>query len=110
MRRLLLLCTAPSAVFSAVEARAAAATQKPAGGSVFTAVIPGTVWRTVPSSNIGASEDQTVDPELERFCARRIGATTTEINSRHVPFLSRPEEMVESIEAATASKARAAIQ
>jgi len=45
---------------------------------------------------------------LERFYAKRIGATTTEIKSSHVPFLSHPKEVVKVIEAAaTASNVRA---
>ena len=83
----------------------AAATQKPVSTSVFTAVVPEAAWKTIPSWYIIASEDQAINPELERFYAKRIGATTTEIKSSHVPFLSHPKEVVKVIEvAATASK------
>lgn len=93
------------------DARVAAATQKPTSSSVFTAVVPGAAWKTIPSWYIVASEDRAINPELERFYAKRIGATTTEIKSSHVPFLSHPKEVVTVIEAAaTASKGRAAIQ
>jgi pimeloyl-ACP methyl ester carboxylesterase len=93
------------------DARVAAVTQKPVSGSVFTAVVPGAAWKTIPSWYIVASEDQAINPELERFYAKRIGATTTEIKSSHVPFLSHPKEVAKVIEAAAiASKARAATQ
>lgn len=88
------------------EARIAAATQKPVSASVFTATVPGGAWKTIPSWYIVASDDQAINPELERFYAKRIGATTTEIKSSHVPFLSHPKEVVKVIEAAaTASPA-----
>ena len=32
----------------------------------------------------------TVHPELERFAAKRMGATTYEVDSSHVPMLSQP--------------------
>jgi hypothetical protein len=55
-----------------------------------------------------ASEDQAINPELERFYAKRIGATTTEIKSSHVPFLSHPRDVAKVIEAAaTAPTVRA---
>jgi pimeloyl-ACP methyl ester carboxylesterase len=91
----------------AADARVMAATQKPLSGSVFTTAVPGGAWKTIPSWYIVASEDQAINPELERFYAKRMGATTTEIKSSHVPFLSHPQEVVKVIEAAAASKARA---
>src|SRR5438093_10928104 len=92
----------------APDAQVIAATQKPVSGSVFTASVPGGAWKTIPSWYIVASDDQAINPELERFYANRIGATTTEIKSSHVPFLSHPKEVVKVIEAAaTASTVRA---
>jgi pimeloyl-ACP methyl ester carboxylesterase len=91
-----------------VDARVIAATQKPVAGSVFTASVPGGAWKRIPSWYIVATDDQAINPELERFYAKRIGATTTEIKSSHVPFLSHPRDVAKVIEAAaTASNARA---
>lgn len=87
----------------AADARVAAATQKPVAGSVFTAHVPASAWKTIPSWYIVASEDQAINPELERFYAKRIGATTTEIRSSHVPFVSHPKEVAKVIEAAASS-------
>jgi len=39
---------------------------------------------------IVATKDRTVQPEVERFVAKRMSATTTEIESSHVPMLSNP--------------------
>ena len=35
------------------------------------------------------SKDRTVQPELHRFVAKRMGATTVEVESSHVPMLSK---------------------
>ena len=84
----------------AAEARVMAVTQKPVHGSVFTTAVPGGAWKTIPSWYIVASDDQAINPDLERFYAKRIGATTTEIKSSHVAFLSHPREVAKVIEAA----------
>jgi pimeloyl-ACP methyl ester carboxylesterase len=85
----------------AAEARIIAATQKPVNGSVFSAKVTNAAWKTIPSWYIVATEDRAINPDLERFYAKRMGAKTTEIQSSHVPFLSHPKEVVKVIEAAS---------
>ncbi len=58
---------------------------------------PGVAWRAKPSWSIVASQDQTVNLELERFAAKRMGPTTYEIDSSHVPMLSHPGEVLDVI-------------
>jgi hypothetical protein len=41
-----------------------------------------------------------VHPDLERFFAKRMGATTTEVASSHVPMLSHPDVVIDVIRAA----------
>ena len=53
--------------------------------------------------NIVASEDRTVHPDLERFAAKRMGATTVEVKSSHVPMLSHPDLVLEVIRKAAAA-------
>jgi len=65
------------------EARVMAATQKPLNGSVFGASVPAAAWKTIPSWYVVSSEDHAINPELERFYAKRMGATTSEIASSH---------------------------
>lgn len=77
-----------------------AATQKPLTGSVFTATTSVAAWRTTPSWYIVAKHDHVINPDQERFCAKRMGATTTELDSSHVAFMSHPEEVASTIEAA----------
>ena len=38
-----------------------------------------------------------IHPELERFCAKRMGAATTEVASSHVPMLSNPSLVIDVI-------------
>ena len=86
---------------SAVDARVMAATQKPLNKSVFGASVAHAAWKTVPSWYIVSSQDQAINPELERFYAKRIGAKTTEIKSSHVSFISHPKEVAKVIEEAS---------
>src|SRR6267378_2831374 len=84
----------------AMEASVMAATQKPIKGSAFGESVPQAAWKTIPSWYIVAQEDQALNPNLQRFFAKRIGAKTTEIKSSHVPFISHPAEVARLIEQA----------
>ena len=44
-----------------------------------------------------AKSDRTVHPELQRFVAKRMGATTHEVDSSHVPMLSNPGVVIDVI-------------
>jgi pimeloyl-ACP methyl ester carboxylesterase len=80
------------------EALVMAATQKPLAGSVFEASVSAAAWKTVPSRYVVSSEDRAINPELERFYAKRMGAKTSEIAASHVAFLSHPQEVAKVIE------------
>jgi len=67
---------------------------------LFTQKVPGTAWRTKPTSYIVAKNDHTVNPELERFVANRMGARTYELESSHVPMLSQPDAVLDAIRTA----------
>lgn len=72
---------------------------------LFNQKLEGTAWRSKPSWYIVAKNDRTVQPDLQRFVAKRMGAATTEIESSHVPMLSKPGLVVDVIrKAATAVK------
>lgn len=83
-----------------VETNVMAVTQKPLTSSVFTATTQVAAWRTIPSWFVVAENDNVINPDLERFFAKRMSAETTEIDSSHVVFMSHPEEVVDVIEAA----------
>src|SRR5258707_5168315 len=76
------------------------ATQCVPAPDLFNAKVGGTAWKSKPSWYIVAKNDRTVHPELERFLAKRIGATTTEVASSHVPMLSHPDLVINVIRAA----------
>jgi hypothetical protein len=63
----------------------------------YTQKLEGTAWMTKPSWYIVAAEDRTVHPQLERFVAKRMGATAVELNSSHVPMLSQPDAVLDVI-------------
>ena len=76
------------------------ATQGVPKPDLFGAKAGGTAWKTKPSWYIVANNDHTVHPELERFAAKRMGATTYEADSSHVPMLSQPGLVLDVIRAA----------
>jgi len=67
---------------------------------LFNGKIEAAAWKSKPSWYIVAKNDRTVHPELERFCAKRMGATTYEADSSHVPMLSNPKMVLEVIRTA----------
>ena len=60
-------------------------------------------WRSKPSWYILARKDQTVHPDLQRFLAKRMNATTVETDSSHVTMLSQPDLVLEVIRKASAA-------
>jgi pimeloyl-ACP methyl ester carboxylesterase len=85
------------------------ATQGVPTADLFDQKVPGAAWKSKPSWYIVGNNDQTVHPDLERFLANRMGATTREIDSSHVPMLSHPDVVLDVIrEAAAAVQASAA--
>jgi pimeloyl-ACP methyl ester carboxylesterase len=66
------------------------ATQGVPVANLFEQKMKGTAWKSKPSWYIVAKNDRTVHPELQRFVAKRMEATTTEVDSSHVPMLSKP--------------------
>jgi pimeloyl-ACP methyl ester carboxylesterase len=73
------------------------ATQSVPAADLFNQKVDGTAWRSKPSWYIVAAKDRTVHPELERFVAKRMGATTYEADSSHVPMLSKPSLVLDAI-------------
>src|SRR5690349_11615870 len=64
---------------------------------LFNQKVEGVAWRSKPSAFVIAANDQTVNPDLQRFCAKRMGATTHEVASSHVAMLSHPDVVLEAI-------------
>jgi len=76
---------------------------------LFSRNAPGTAWRSKPSWYIVAKNDRTVHPALEHAAAKRMGATTTEVESSHVPMLSNPKVVIDVIRSAARAVQDAAV-
>jgi pimeloyl-ACP methyl ester carboxylesterase len=79
------------------------ATAMAPAADVFAKRYPGVAWKMKPSWYVVASEDKTINPDLQRFVANRMKASTIEIRSSHVPMLSHPDVVLDVIRAAVAS-------
>ncbi len=61
-------------------------------------------WRSKPSFYAVSTEDRTINPDLERFMAKRMGAKTIELKASPVSLISHPDEISRLIlEAASGS-------
>jgi pimeloyl-ACP methyl ester carboxylesterase len=54
-------------------------------------------WRSKPSFYAVSTEDRTINPDLERFMAKRMGARTIELKSSHLSLISHPKEVADLI-------------
>jgi pimeloyl-ACP methyl ester carboxylesterase len=84
------------------------ATQAVPSADLFDQKVPGAAWKSKPSWYIVANNDRTVHPDLERFVANRMGATTYDVDSSHVPMLSNPRYVLDVIRAAATAVAGSA--
>src|SRR5215471_6251965 len=73
------------------------AVQQPAFQKVFSDVGVNAAWKTKPSWYVVASEDNVINPELEKRMAKRANAKTTILQSSHVAMLSKPNEVLNVI-------------
>ena len=64
---------------------------------LFTAKVTQAAWRTKPSFYQVSKLDRTIDPNLERFMARRMKATTIELDAGHLSLVSKPKEVSDLI-------------
>lgn len=54
-------------------------------------------WRSRPAWYAVSRQDRTIAPELQRFLAERMQATTVEIDSGHLSLVTHPGEVTELI-------------
>lgn len=48
-------------------------------------------WRGKPSFYAVSTDDRTINPDLQRFMAKRMGARTIEVRASHVSLISQPD-------------------
>ena len=82
-----------------------AISQVPIFGEALHAKVTVASWKDKPSYAVVATEDRMINPDLERFMAKRAQSQSTELAGAHAIFLLYPGEVAALIEkAATAAK------
>lgn len=79
------------------------AAQQPLPLSTLQDVVTNPAWKLFPTWYMVATNDEAIPPNAERLFAGRMGATTVEVASSHLPFASHPDDVVALIEAAAKS-------
>lgn len=79
------------------KARILYAAQLPFRRALLTGKVTQAAWRTKPSYYAVSTQDRTIDPDLERFMAKRMGAHTIEVQASHLSLISRPREIADLI-------------
>ena len=78
-------------------ARALFAVQWPLHKALLAGKTTHAAWRSKPSWYAVSTEDRTINPDLERFMAKRMAAKTIEVNASHVSLISQPETIAKLI-------------
>jgi len=76
------------------------AEQEPTAASLFGGRTTIAAWRSKPSWYAVSKLDQTISPDLERFLAARMKATSVELEAGHLSLVSHPQEIADLILAA----------
>jgi pimeloyl-ACP methyl ester carboxylesterase len=82
------------------EARALEAAQHPISLSILGTPAGAPGWKTIPSFYQVSTNDEAIDPNLQRLFAKRMGAHTIEIAASHVSLVSKSGAVAELIERA----------
>jgi len=79
------------------KARALFAVQWPFHKALLAGKTTHAAWRSKPSWYAVSTEDRTINPDLQRFMAKRMGAKTIEVKASHVSLISQPEAIANLI-------------
>ena len=74
-----------------VKAKVMHAVQQPLAASTLGDVMGTPAWKSLPSWFLVAAGDEAIPPDAERQFAKRMGATTIEIQSNHCAMVSTPK-------------------
>src|SRR3954451_9025192 len=85
------------------QARVLAVTQRPFVGAALATPSGPAAWKTLPSWYAVAKADQAIHPDQERFYAKRMGATTIEVEASNSIMISRAGEIADLIRSAVGS-------
>jgi pimeloyl-ACP methyl ester carboxylesterase len=76
------------------------AVQGPTAASLFSGRTDAAAWHAKPSWYAVSKRDETIAPDLERFLAKRMKATTVELEAGHLSLVSHPKEIADLVLAA----------
>jgi pimeloyl-ACP methyl ester carboxylesterase len=79
------------------KARVLYAVQAPFKRSLLADKTTHAAWRSKPSWYAVSTEDRTINPDLERFMAKRMGAKTIEVKASHLSLISQPDTITNLI-------------
>lgn len=80
------------------------ATQYPFHKQLLAGKVTEAAWRNKPSFYAVSTEDRTINPDLERFLAKRMKAKTIELKASHLSMISHPHEVADLILEAAGQK------
>ncbi|WP_132955688.1 alpha/beta hydrolase [Rhizobium sp. BK251] len=81
------------------------AVQEPFHKALLAGKTANAAWRSKPSFYAVSTEDRTINPDLERFMAKRMGAKTIEVKSSHLSMISHPDVITNLIIEASGQQA-----
>jgi pimeloyl-ACP methyl ester carboxylesterase len=81
----------------AAKAKVLYAVQEPFQKALLTGKTTQAAWRSKPSFYAVSTEDRTINPDLERFMAKRMGAKTIEVKASHLSMTSHPQVITQLI-------------
>src|SRR3954451_19393438 len=79
------------------KARVLYAVQAPFKRALLADKTTNAAWRSKPSWYVVSAEDRTINPDIERFMAERMGAKTIEVKASHLSLISHPDEITQLI-------------
>jgi len=80
------------------QANIMAVVQKPVSKkNCFGVPVGAPAWKSKPSWFVISTDDRLINPELQRFVAKRMGATSISVPSSHASLLSHPVEVANFI-------------
>jgi pimeloyl-ACP methyl ester carboxylesterase len=86
------------------KAKALYAVQEPFQKALLAGKTTNAAWRSKPSFYAVSTEDRTINPDLERFMAKRMGAKTIEVKASHLSLISHPDTIANLILEAAGQK------
>jgi pimeloyl-ACP methyl ester carboxylesterase len=73
------------------------AVQQPFNKALLAGRTTQAAWHSKPSFYAVSTEDRTINPDLERFMAKRMGAKTIEVKASHLALISHPDTITKLI-------------